>query len=175
MSILATALSLASFAPDIIGLFTKDKGKSELVERVVNAAKNITGTEDEKQALEKISNDPKLALEFQKAVMEDSHVETRLENEHLKVINKTLQAESKSEKWWVSGWRPFIGFIVGISFIVCIGYIGYLIHAAIDSGDNELLSIMPSIVFNLATLFGIPGSILGIASHHRGRMQRGIK
>ena len=59
-----------------------------------------------------------------------------------------------------------------VSFGLCV--LGLLILAgmAIYKGKPEYLQILPDLIFNLTLLFGIPGSILGVASWHRGVMQR---
>jgi len=34
------------------------------------------------------------------------------------------------------------------------------------------MQMIPQVIFNFTTLFGIPGAILGLASHHRGKEKR---
>ncbi len=79
MSITAAAALAVEFAPDIISLFSKDKGdKVNQVADVVNSvAKSITGkTGDEAKAI--LSQDPALALEFKKALMADKHIDEQM-------------------------------------------------------------------------------------------------
>jgi hypothetical protein len=78
MSILAVSAAVklvAEFAPDIIGLFSKDKGdKVGKAVGVVNSlAESITGKSGD-EAMEALSSSPELALEFKKALMADKHV-----------------------------------------------------------------------------------------------------
>jgi hypothetical protein len=165
----AIATGLSKFIPLVKDLF--DDGDESIVEKVVGIAENLTGKSGN-DVIAAIESDPNLALEFKKAVMADKHVESRLEIKRLMIINKTMQVESQSAKWWVSGWRPFIGFITGIAFaIVCI-QIGMITFDAIDKNNKDALNMIPTLIFNYTTLFGIPGAILGIASHHRGMLQR---
>lgn len=96
----------------------------------------------------------------------------RLESQNLLVVNETMRTEAGDEKWWVSGWRPFIGFSTGIAFIMVCGFVGWLTYEAIASKDMNAMQMIPNIIFNFTTLFAIPGGILGIASHHRGKQKR---
>ena len=86
-------------------------------------------------------------------------------------VNKTMREEAGSQGW--SGkWRPYWGFQSANAFILCV--IGLLILAGLGIYENkpEYLKVLPDLIFNLTLLFGIPGSILGVASWHRGVMQR---
>lgn len=96
----------------------------------------------------------------------------RIESQNLLVINETMRAEETSENWWVSAWRPFIGFSTGVAFIMVCGFVGWLTYEAIASKDMNAMQMIPNIIFNFTTLFAIPGAILGIASHHRGKQHR---
>jgi len=96
----------------------------------------------------------------------------RLHVESQGIVNNTMQVEAKSDHWWVSGWRPFIGFVTGAAFFVCVCFVCWLTYQAIESKSQDAMQMIPQIIFNFTTLFGIPGTILGIASHHRGKEKR---
>lgn len=96
----------------------------------------------------------------------------RLHVESQGIVNDTMQVEAKSDKWWVSGWRPFTGYITGAAFFVCVCFVCWLTFEAIESKSQAAMQMIPQIIFNFTTLFSIPGAILGIASHHRGKEKR---
>lgn len=82
---IGTALALAKFVPEVIGLFDAKRGKQaqEAVEAVENVAAAVTGkTGDE--ALKAIEADPNLAYQFKTAVMADKHVSAQLDAEDRK-------------------------------------------------------------------------------------------
>ena len=91
----------------------------------------------------------------------------------LQTINETIREEAKSDKWYVAGWRPFWGYISGGAFGVVASFTCLLAYRAIAEGDATAMTMIPQFVTSMAVLFGIPGTILGIASWHRGQMQRG--
>lgn len=182
MALLTTASilwGLAEYVPDVVKWVTGDSKDEAIADKVLDVAKKVTGQESESGALEAIKADPNLALEYQKAVMADSHVKDKIDLEkykedtkRLQAVNNTMQKEADSKNWWTSGWRPFIGFITGIAFFVVCIQIGMITFDAIEAKDKDALNMIPTLIFNYTTLFGIPGAILGIASHHRGQMQR---
>lgn len=71
---------VAEFAPDIIGLFSKDKGDKvgDVIDSVMKVTKAITGTDDEQEAMALLGADPALAYEFKKALLADSHIEEQM-------------------------------------------------------------------------------------------------
>jgi len=87
-------------------------------------------------------------------------------------VNKTMQTESKSDKWWVSGWRPFWGFISGIAFLALVVFVCILAYDIIKSKDFTALNSLPMLVGAFSTLFATPMAILGVASWHRGKEKR---
>lgn len=80
-----TVIGLAKFVPDIIGLFDKRRGKDakKAIQKVGEIAEAVTG-QTGSNAEKAIANDPNLALEFQLAVMADTHVQDQLELEDRK-------------------------------------------------------------------------------------------
>lgn len=90
----------------------------------------------------------------------------------IEVVNATMQVEAKSEKWWVSGWRPYWGFISGTAFLFVCALVCYLIYLAVVAGKPEVMAIIPQVIGAFAALFAIPGAILGVTAWHRGKKQR---
>ena len=78
---IVAGVKLASmFAPKILSLFGSDKSKDveKISSTVMDIAKGFTGESDEDKVIKVLSSDPNLALKFQMAVMEDSHVSEKL-------------------------------------------------------------------------------------------------
>ena len=91
------------------------------------------------------------------------------ETERIKAVNKTMQVESKSDKWWQSGWRPFWGFISGCAFFVICCLVCILAYKAVVQQDTQALMAIPALVTSLTGLFAIPGAILGITTYGRNK------
>lgn len=92
----------------------------------------------------------------------------------LATVNTTMQAEatnSASENWWQKGWRPFNGYILGVSSLVTVCGVFYLAFLALSGKDLNALNAIPTIVTSIALVLSIPGAAVGIATWHRGRAQ----
>lgn len=90
--IISSALALAKFVPDIIGLFSSKRGKDakSAMAAVTKVAETLTGkTGDE--AVKAIEADPQLAYEFKVAVMADSHVSEQIEMEDRKSARESYK------------------------------------------------------------------------------------
>jgi hypothetical protein len=70
-------------------------------------------------------------------------------------VNATMQAEAKADHWPTYSWRPFIGFAFGL-YILSL-FVLPLFHA-------QPVMLTTDMVLAI-------GSILGIASYFRGKMQ----
>lgn len=104
-----------------------------------------------------IPGDLQLKLEEIAARLEEG--ENAVEMATIESVNRTMQAEAKSEHWMQWVWRPFVGFIFGLTFI---GVYFVLPLAEIDSPT------IPSEAWLML------GAVLGVASWHRGAQKRGI-
>ncbi len=161
---------LSKVVPSIVGLFGDDKDE-ETAKKIINMAEVVTGKKGD-NATKALEANPELALKFKTKLLEDTQIHAQIGADILATINETMRVEAKSDKWWVSGWRPFIGFVTGVSFFVAVCFVCFLTWEAIDSKSQDAMQMIPQVIFNFTTLFGIPGAILGIASHHRGKKQR---
>jgi len=110
-------------------------------------------------------------LELQRLVITAEVARIQEETKQLQAINATMQSEGASEHWPQYSWRPFWGFASGLAFFfVCI-LVCILAWQAVVGKDATALGHIPLIIGAFATLFSIPGAILGIASWKRGEMQ----
>lgn len=89
-------------------------------------------------------------------------------------VNTTMQAEAKSEHWPQYSWRPFWGFISALAFLGVVVLSCVLGYEAVLGGKPEALIMIPQLVAAYATLFSIPGAILGVTAWHRGKQKRGV-
>ncbi len=172
MDPVSIALGLASIAPTIVRWITGSDTDAAVAQKVVDVAKTVAGKDDANAAVEAIKADPKLALQFQQAWLSQELALFQEETKRLAEVNATMRAEAQSSDPWTRRWRPFWGFASAVAFF--IGVVGILALAAIGVATHnaDLLEIVPQLVADLAELFAIPGAILGIASWHRGKMQR---
>ncbi len=106
-----------------------------------------------------------LEYEYKKTVVTS---EKDIENKYLDEVNNTMRHEASSEHWAQYSWRPFIGFAMGISFMMVSAISGILGYQAVISKDAQALGQISDILFSYSALFSIPGGVLGIASWHRG-------
>ncbi len=92
-------------------------GSGMLVHGIMRA---VTGDDPEtpiEEVAQKIANDPKLALELQTKVMDHEVRMAEIDAKKMATVNQTMQAEAKSEHWAQWSWRPFNGFLFGISIV----------------------------------------------------------
>lgn len=97
------------------------------------------------------------AKEFESAHQETIlRIQVDAERAGLEAVNKTMQAEASSEHWPSYSWRPYNGFLFGTTIFGC-----YFVLPLIKL-------VPPSIPPEIWLAWG---SILGVASWFRGKMQ----
>jgi hypothetical protein len=147
------------------------------------AAKFGGNPNNPKELLKLVQTDPKAAVklreielghekELQALSVQAAKNEMESDTSRLIAINATMQAESRSEDSWTRRWRPAWGFISAIAFGAVVIFVCILAYQAVIGKQPEALTMIPQLVSAFATLFGIPLVILGVAAHHRGKMQR---
>ena len=113
----------------------------------------------------------KYQVELQKINLENAKLDVERELGLVQEVNATMRDESKSEKWWVSGWRPYWGFSSGTAFIVVCGYVCWLTGQAISGKNPNAMTMIPMVIGSFTALFGIPGAILGITAWGRNKLK----
>jgi hypothetical protein len=111
-------------------------------------------------------------IRIQELSVQAETVELQESSKQLQAVNETMRAEAASTNKWASLWRPFWGFVSAIAFAVFVVFVCILAYKAILRGDANAIAMLPGFIFSMTGLFAIPGSILGVASWHRGKMQR---
>lgn len=93
------------------------------------------------------------------------------ETARIQAVNKTMQEESKSEHWPQYSWRPYWGFISGTAFLVVCIFVCVLGYKTIVEKDATAFGQIPMIIGAFASLFAIPGTILGVTAWGRNKMK----
>ena len=170
LPLLPLAMSLAQYAPKLIGWLGGDKAENT-AETVIDMAKAVTGYQDPQQATEAIIQSPELQIKFQEQA---NQLELGLEREYtqqMALINQTMQAEAQSEHilQWI--WRPLWGIISAVAFLVVCIFVCYLGYRAISGKDPQAIGMIPLLIGAFTTLFGVPGAILGISAWGRNKLK----
>ena len=164
---------LLSLAPSIVKCFTGDENEDKSIgEKVLDAVQEVTGSRDPESAADILKKDPALLVQFETRCKEIELEFFREETERIKAVNVTMRSEAKSEDPWTRRWRPFWGFSSAVAFLFVCGLCCWLAFDAVSAKDAEGLKMIPDLVSSFASLFAIPGAILGVASWHRGKKQR---
>ena len=158
------AISLATkFAPALIGKLVGEKAGS-VAEKVVGLAQSVTGLADPEKAHDKIMADPASQLEFEKAMMNLELELYREDTKRLETVNATMRAESESKSWAQRTWRPFNGFLYGIT-LFCDYFISQVIFMFIKA-KYPLFSftwehVPPAVYMMWATVLGVAAGTRG--------------
>ena len=132
------------------------------------------GVQNTPQSIEHaIQNDPealakiKLVEEQNKPLLQQQLL--LAETTRIQAVNQTMQAESRSEHWMQYSWRPFWGFVSAVAFLLFVVFVCYLALQAIRTGNMSSMTMVPQLISSAVMLFGIPMTILGVASLYRGK------
>ncbi|WP_217589712.1 hypothetical protein [Burkholderia sp. GbtcB21] len=182
MPLIPIAMALAQFAPMIAGWLGGSKAE-DVATKVVGVAQAVTGQSAPDAALAAIQADPNLALQFQKAVLEQqgqlaqiaadlTKAELSADMANTASVNQTMQIEAKADHWPTYSWRPFVGFCFGLlgllaGLTVAGAYIGVMAFQA----NPAILSQIPGMLGSEAAVMATMAPVLGIASYFRGKMQ----
>ena len=174
MSLVATAVSgLVSVAPEIAGWLGGEEAE-KTAEDVANVAKQVTGQEDPQAAVDAIKQDPEQARKFKEALQEYKLQMERERTKQLTQINQTMRAAYK-ESGWKSGWRPFFGYVFGVSWAATFFGILILIGYAASKGLPEAIEFagkLPQMIAAMTPLFGMGLKVLGVQIRQRSRDKR---
>ncbi len=171
MPLIPIAMALAQFAPMIAGWLGGSKAE-DVATKVVGVAHAITGQSAPDAALAAIQADPNLALQFQKAVLEQqgqlaqiaadvAKAELVADTANTLAVNQTMQIEAKADHWPTYSWRPFVGFCFGFAWVGA-----YFIIPILRGWWPQIAQ--PSIPPEAWVAIG---GVLGVASFFRGKMQ----
>lgn len=168
---------IALAAPIIKKLAVKgwDKLKGKVQERIVKKILEKTGIDlSSQEAQSKIDNlSPEQLLELKKEIINSNSelIKAELENqtEQIGIINKTMRAEIKADDFWQRSWRPFNGFMFGISMTIFFVSFIVLGFNAVSGREPEMVKMIAELVFSFLGIVTVWGTILGISSYSRGK------
>lgn len=106
----------------------------------------------------------------------NAEIEARkADSSDIEQVNETMRYEaehSDKENWWQTGWRPFNGYVIGLTSFVTVCGVLWLSWEALTGKDLNALNAIPTIVSSIAMVLAIPGAAVGITAWHRGVAQR---
>lgn len=157
MAIPAIIAGLMKAVPIVAGLIGGNDAEDK-ARKAVDIAKAVTGEADPDKAVQALQKDPQAALKYKEALIAHDAVMAREESRRIAEVNATMQAEAKSEKWPQYAWRPFNGFMFGVTL-----FANYVLLPAFSKSPTDI----PEIVWIMW------GSVLGVTAWHRGKEKRG--
>lgn len=121
---------------------------------VSDAISTLVGNPDQIAKMKEIDNEFKLHL----ATLGYESIEKLEEfnTRNIEAVNKTMQSETISDHWPSYSWRPFCGFIFGVTFFG-VYFVLPLAKLPIPTIPSEAWLAI--------------GAVLGVASWFRGKMQ----
>ena len=158
-------MAAKTFAPSLIGNLLGDKAE-DVAEDVIGIATKITGISDPNEAMTSITADPNLRLEYEKELLTYNVALAQEDTKRLEAVNATMQTEAKSEHWPQWSWRPFNGFMFGLTLFMNYGFppIVNMFHKV--SATHLVPGVIPEFVFMAWA------SVLGVTAWHRGVNKR---
>lgn len=155
-SVKAVAPTLVSFVPGIGPV------ASAGLKTILDGMKQDK-SETEEQVMERIAQDPALLAEVQKQAMQAEIEIEREKTKRLEAVNETMRAEAISESKIQRSWRPFNGYMFGIT-LFCDYFISQVVIAfAFDKLPTGFIwSHVPNGVYMLWAM------VLGVSVGSRG-------
>lgn len=119
LAILAAKLA-APLLPGLLGkLFSpKVEEVATTAKIIIDKAIEITGEKEPEKAVAAIEASPELQLKLKES---ENELTAKLAEEDTKrqlAVLDQMGKEAQSDKWWISGWRPFNGFAFGATLFI---------------------------------------------------------
>lgn len=108
---------------------------------------------------EMIINSPDLYMKFKLSLAELEMEAIREDTKRLQAVNETMRAESKSESFAQRTWRPFNGYLFGITLF--FDYIGSQLVLAISNSTFNWEHIDPGVYMLWTTVLGVAAGTRG--------------
>ena len=170
MDPISIAMGLAKFAPSVIGWFAGDKAEAG-VQKALDIAQAVTGKSDPESALRELENNQEFALKFQTSVMSHELQQMRENTKRIEAVNETMRAESQSEHWMQWSWRPFNGYLFGITI-----FMNYVFPQIVNMFIRAWGTAAKDGSYNLLVAGELPefvlmawAAVLGVTAWHRGK------
>lgn len=82
-------------------------------------------------------------------------------------VNETMRAELKVEGWFKTGWRPFIGWILGLEIAAIGATLVYAMILAVQTGKDTVLKTLIDSLPSICLYLAIPAACVGVAIWRR--------
>jgi len=139
--------------------------------------------EDPEDVAAKIEADPQAVFKvrqmqlnhrerLEELALEHARLETEQAVTQVREVNATMRVEAQAEHWPQWSWRPFWGFISGLSFLAVCVFVCVLGYRAIEGKDSNAIGMIPMVIGAFTTLFTVPGAILGISAWGRNKLKQ---
>ena len=155
MDPITIAMGLAQFVPQIAKWLTGSNQVEQVAQKAITLAQQVTGQPTGDAALKAMQTDPALVLQYRQAVLAQELEFERLAVQNASDINASMRAEVYADHWPSYSWRPAVGF--SFAAYITAQWSLPLLHIAPPQIDAQLMLAI--------------GSILGVASWFRGKMQ----
>ena len=145
------AISLISgivqLAPALAKVFGANSTSSEYAEKAAQIARVVTGSSDNDSALAKLTDNPELLIEYQKAILQQ---ETDLEGLY---VSDKENARLRDVEFLKAGTRNYrADFLVGISVVVVFTILGVVILATdLNEYAKGALTTILGVFLNMLT------------------------
>lgn len=164
LPLIPIAISLATkFAPALIDKLIGSKA-GEVAEKVVGIAQSIAGVADPEKAHNAIMSDPALQLDFEKSIMNLQLSMYQEDTKRLESTNETMRTEAQSKSTMQRTWRPFNGFLFGIT-LFCDYFIAQIVFMILKAKSTGFLFTWEHIP---ASIYMLWATVLGVAVGSRG-------
>lgn len=154
--LIPVAMSLAHFAPQLIGLLGGKKAE-QIAAQVVGIAQTVTGTESPDAALDAIRRSPDTALEFQRVIankeIELARIDADVMHAQFGVTLAQIDAEVKQSGQDVDDRKDARGMQVAtrsaapaiLAVVITVGFfvvVGLMLSGVFKPSDNQSLLIL---------------------------------
>jgi len=110
-----------------------------------------------------IIKDPEMEMKVRQALMDFESKNQETATKRIEAVNKTMQAEAKSDSWIQRSWRPCVGFTFIALVLNNYFFMAYSIALGAKFGLTITAIVIPENVW-MAML-----AILGVSAYTRGK------
>jgi len=164
MGLLTILGALTDVVPSLVHAFAGDKA-GEVADKTADVVKTITGQSDPQKAVDAIKADPKLQLEFQKAMQPVLLAHFQAETQRLQTVNETMRAEYASKDAYVRRARPTYLYLMAVTWFIQMTAFSFVLgYTMIEAPDKlpQIITALTSIFGALFGLWGIALSVVGV-------------
>jgi len=137
MPLFQIALGLAQFAPSIMRFFGAGEKGTEVVEKIVGIAQNVTGASTPQEALEIMRLDAEKQQEFNMALM---HNEKEIELAYLSDVQNARNRDIELAKSGKKNYRADSMFVLAVLLIAALVYV--VLKSGLDEYAKGIITLV---------------------------------